>query len=125
MRAVSAAAPAAELEAFLKRACPIPREHAMDNHSHPAPAPFAYDGPVPLQAPILTALRRVVDPEVALNIVDVGLVYAVTARPGEVHVRMTMTSAACPVADVIMEDVQWELSQVLPEGTRIDLELVW
>ena len=49
------------------------------------------------------ALRRVVDPEVAMNIVDVGLVYGVTVEAERVHVRVTMTSAACPVADVIIE----------------------
>jgi len=91
----------------------------------PAPAPIAYDGPDALHAPIFAALRRVVDPEVALNIVDVGLVYGVVAGPAGVQVRMTMTSAACPVADIIMDDVQWELSQALPEDTHIGLELVW
>ena len=63
-------------------------------------------GPQELRAPIDRRLRRVVDPEVAMTIVDVGLVYGVTVHAERVHVRVTMTSAACPVADVIVGDVE-------------------
>jgi metal-sulfur cluster biosynthetic enzyme len=86
---------------------------------------FPYEGPQDL-LPILTAaLERVVDPEVAMNIVDVGLVYGVTARDGRVDVNVTMTSAACPVADVIVEDIEFQLDQSLPEEWKIHVELVW
>jgi metal-sulfur cluster biosynthetic enzyme len=86
---------------------------------------FPYDGPQEL-LPILTAaLERVVDPEVAMNIVDVGLVYGVTVRDGRVDVNVTMTSAACPVADVIVEDIEFQLDQSLPEDLKIHVELVW
>jgi metal-sulfur cluster biosynthetic enzyme len=88
-------------------------------------APYAYAGPEELQAPIEEALRQVVDPEVGLTIVDVGLVYAVTVSDEALHVRMTMTSAACPVTDVIVADVESELSRVMPAGFRIEVELVW
>ena len=57
---------------------------------------FPYDGPAALREPIFQALARVVDPEVALSIVDVGLVYGVTVSGGRVHLLLTMTSAACP-----------------------------
>lgn len=87
--------------------------------------PFRYEGPPELSTVVLKALRRVVDPEVALNIVDVGLVYGVRVQPGEVHVDVTMTSAACPVADVILGDVVFELDKVLPEGTLVDPHPVW
>ena len=87
--------------------------------------PFPYDGPQELAPAVLKALRRVVDPEVALNIVDVGLVYGVRVRPGEVHVDVTMTSAACPVADLILGDIVFELEQALPEGTGVEPHLVW
>lgn len=76
--------------------------------------PFPYDGPEALAPLIHQALAQVVDPEVALNIVDLGLVYGVTARDGDVQVRMTMTSAACPVADLIVGEVEAELDRVLP-----------
>lgn len=90
----------------------------------PAPA-FAFEGPPQLRAPIDQALRRVVDPEVALNIVDVGLVYGVKVEGERVHVQVTMTSAACPVADVIVGDIEQELDRALPPELLIQVELVW
>ena len=54
---------------------------------------FPYDGPEALRQPIAQALMRVVDPEVALSIVDVGLVYGVSVSGDLATVRMTMTSA--------------------------------
>lgn len=90
-----------------------------------AQASFTYDGPPEWQGPVDAALRRVVDPEVAMTIVDVGLVYSVHVEPGRWHVVMTMTSAACPVTDVILDEAEDELSRVAPSGTAIDLELVW
>jgi metal-sulfur cluster biosynthetic enzyme len=48
---------------------------------------------------ILDALRGVVDPEMGVNIVDLGLVYEVEARGGDVRVAMTMTTAACPLGE--------------------------
>jgi len=69
-------------------------------------APYPYVGPDELREPIEQALRRVVDPEVAMTIVDVGLVYGVGVSDQTVSVTKTMTLAACPVADVIVEDVE-------------------
>jgi metal-sulfur cluster biosynthetic enzyme len=90
-----------------------------------AESAYPYSGPQGLQAPIDAALRQVVDPEIALNIVDVGLVYAVTVTDKRVHVLMTMTSAACPVTDVIVEDVEVELDKVLPSNFRTHVEIAW
>jgi metal-sulfur cluster biosynthetic enzyme len=86
---------------------------------------FPYQGPPALLPKITAALERVVDPEVALNIVDVGLVYGVAVIDGRADVRVTMTSAACPVSDVIVEDIEFELDQSLPEHMKIHVELVW
>lgn len=86
---------------------------------------FPYQGPETLRATITAALERVVDPEVALNIVDVGLVYGVTVQDERVDVNVTMTSAACPVIDVIVEDIEFQLDQSLPEHLKIHVELVW
>ncbi|MFG6488325.1 metal-sulfur cluster assembly factor [Roseateles sp. BYS78W] len=86
---------------------------------------YPYAGPEALRKPVLAALRRVVDPEVAMTIVDVGLVYGVTVTPERLHVLLTMTSAACPVADVILDDIDAELETVAPAGMEVDVELVW
>lgn len=87
-------------------------------------SPFSYDGPAEMQTPVVQALSRVIDPEFALTIVDLGLIYGVTVDAERVHVLLTMTSAACPVADVIIDDAGHELSQVAGERA-VDVELVW
>ena len=89
------------------------------------PPPFAYAGPPELAPAIAAALRRVIDPEMALNIVDLGLVYGVEVRGAEAHVRITMTSAACPVSEMIVDDVVDELEAVLGEGGQAVCDLVW
>jgi metal-sulfur cluster biosynthetic enzyme len=86
---------------------------------------FEYDGPDALRRPIAAALQRVVDPEMALSIVDIGLVYRVVVDDRAARVTMTMTSAACPVADVIVDDVCGEVLRALPEHCGIDVEMVW
>ena len=91
----------------------------------PASSPYPYDGPEAMRKPVEDALRRVVDPEVAMTIVDVGLVYGVSVKDDRLHVLLTMTSAACPVADVIIDDVGAELDRVAASGMSVDVELVW
>ena len=97
----------------------------MNTSSNPAAAfpPFPYEGPTDLRQHVVDALARVVDPEVALSIVDVGLIHGVTITANKAQVRMTMTSAACPVTDLIVEEVENELDRVLPAGYAIDVEL--
>jgi metal-sulfur cluster biosynthetic enzyme len=86
---------------------------------------FPYEGPQALRATITQALEAVLDPEVAMNIVDIGLVYGVSMQDNIVHVKVTMTSAACPVADVIVSDIEHELDAVLPDELFIQVHLVW
>lgn len=86
---------------------------------------FPYDGPAELLPVVTAALERVVDPEVALNIVDVGLVYGVRVKDGRLDVDVTMTSAACPVTDVIIGDIEDELDRALPPEMKLHVELVW
>lgn len=86
---------------------------------------YVYTGPEHLRGTIARALQQVVDPEVAMNIVDVGLVYGVTVDGEHVKVTMTMTSAACPVADLIVGDVEAEVEQALPRPMRVEVQLVW
>jgi metal-sulfur cluster biosynthetic enzyme len=79
----------------------------------------------PTAETIRDALRRVIDPEVGSNIVDMGLVYRVEVGAESVAIDMTMTSPACPMADLIMEDVQAVLQKQLPPNLRLELQLVW
>lgn len=99
----------------------------MADATQPAdqPAAFPYDGPEALRLPIEQALRRVVDPELAMSIVDVGLVYGVTLADGVLRVQLTMTSAACPVTDLIADEAGTELDRVAPDEVAVEVQLVW
>ncbi len=71
------------------------------------------------------SLRAVKDPELGLNIIDIGLVYDVTvSEAGAAHVTMTLTSPGCPAGAEIMEDVRKTVADL--EGvTAVEVELVW
>ena len=71
------------------------------------------------------ALRQVDDPEAGMNIVDLGLVYGVEVTADGVHVDLTMTTAACPMADMIVDQAREAVTAVVPLGTTVDVELVW
>jgi metal-sulfur cluster biosynthetic enzyme len=86
---------------------------------------FDYEGPEALREPITQALKGVVDPEVAMNIVDIGLVVGVRVDGDALQVRLTMTSPACPVADVIVEDVEDALGRLAPSVNAVQVDLVW
>lgn len=71
------------------------------------------------------ALREVNDPEVGMNIVDLGLVYDVEVSPVRVRVTMTMTSPTCPMGDYLVDSVRDAVRRAAPEAQDIDVELVW
>jgi metal-sulfur cluster biosynthetic enzyme len=71
------------------------------------------------------ALRGVDDPEAGMNIVDLGLVYAVESGAESVLIDLTMTSAACPMAEVIVDQVRDAIQAVTPPQTPIEVRLVW
>ena len=70
-------------------------------------------------------LKSVYDPEIGINIVDLGLVYdADVSEVGDVLVTMTLTSLGCPLGPVIVQEVQGALRE-LPGVGEIDVKLVW
>ena len=74
---------------------------------------------------IRKALRQVKDPELNLNIMDIGLVYDVDiSEAGDVHVRMTLTSPGCPAGAEIIGDVKNVVGE-LEDVKSVDVELVW
>jgi metal-sulfur cluster biosynthetic enzyme len=70
------------------------------------------------------ALRKVKDPELGLNIVDLGLVYDITVADNNIHVDMTLTSPGCPAGPQIMTEAERVL-QALPGVGDVELNLVW
>jgi metal-sulfur cluster biosynthetic enzyme len=83
------------------------------------------DPSVPAEDEIRDALRYVVDPEVGLNVVDLGLVYGIEVSPGRIGVRMTMTTPACPVADTLVDSARAAVRDAAPQVPDIEIELVW
>lgn len=79
----------------------------------------------PDEAAIRDILRQVIDPEVGMNIVDLGLVYRVEPTPDRLLIEMTMTSPACPLGDMIIENVRAALAPALPQDQALDVNLVW
>src|SRR5438046_1266086 len=63
------------------------------------------------------ALRRVDDPEAGMNIVDLGLVYGVEVAASAVHVDLTMTTAACPMAEMITDEARDVIASITPPDT--------
>ncbi|MSX63614.1 MAG: DUF59 domain-containing protein [Actinobacteria bacterium] len=65
---------------------------------------------------VIEAMKDVVDPELGINVVDLGLVYGVSVDDGNVAtVNMTLTSAACPLTDVIEDQTRAALSAVVSD----------
>lgn len=71
------------------------------------------------------ALKSVEDPEAGMSVLDLGLVYGIALEPGKVRVEMTMTSPACPAADYIVDEARAAIRARAPEGTDVDVALVW
>ena len=74
---------------------------------------------------VLDALRRVIDPELGINVVDLGLVYSVDIHDRNIHVALTMTTRACPLHSYITETAQRAIRECAPDAQAIDIEMVW
>ena len=79
-----------------------------------------------LEERVVEVLRTVFDPEIPVNIYELGLIYEVKAdeAAGEVTVIMTLTTPACPVAGSLPGEVEMRI-QELPEVEKATVELVW
>jgi metal-sulfur cluster biosynthetic enzyme len=73
---------------------------------------------------VRSALRQVKDPELDMNIIDLGLVYDVEVDGGAVQVKMTLTSPGCPAGPMITNDA-YRVLRGLDGVTDVDIEIVW
>ncbi|MEW6421634.1 MAG: metal-sulfur cluster assembly factor [Deinococcota bacterium] len=95
----------------------------MENsNAHAAPQDAAT---LPTKAQVLEALKVVKDPEIPVNVVDLGLIYGVDITPdGLVDITMTLTSVGCPVQDLIRADAEMAVGRL--EGVNeVNVEFVW
>ncbi|HHY51048.1 MAG TPA: metal-sulfur cluster assembly factor [Alphaproteobacteria bacterium] len=78
-----------------------------------------------LDAGLRDCLREVLDPELGVNIVDLGLVLLAERTSEAVTVRLTLTSRACPLGDMVLAEVRQKVAQSYPDVARMDIRLVW
>ena len=78
-----------------------------------------------LEANIVMALRQVYDPEIPVNVYDLGLIYEIAVDDDhKVDIKMTLTAPNCPIADVVVESVA-EAVRDVPGVTDVAIELVF
>ena len=98
----------------------------------PTPAPAA---PAPSAAPaatpyteretlILQQLKKIYDPEIPMNIVDLGLVYGFDWKGDELTLKMTLTSPGCPVAGILAEEIKAAVEKV-PQVAKATVDMIW
>nr|WP_232220919.1 MULTISPECIES: metal-sulfur cluster assembly factor [Deinococcus] len=94
----------------------------MEDNTHAAPQGAAT---LPTEAQVLEALKVVKDPEIPVNVVDLGLIYGVEITPdGLVDITMTLTSVGCPVQDLIRADAEMAVGR-LDGVNEVNVEFVW
>lgn len=78
-----------------------------------------------LKQQVIEALKTIFDPEIPVNIYDLGLIYEVSVNEvGDADIKMTLTTPACPVAQTFPTQIEQEVAQV--EGIdQVHVELVW
>lgn len=77
-----------------------------------------------LRERVIATLRTIYDPEIPLNVFDLGLIYEVTIDGAEVEIQMTLTAPACPVAGQIVRDVAQKVGAT-PGVAKSHVQLVW
>ena len=99
----------------MEHAASLPQEKAATSDSNPSE----------LEGSIIEALRTCFDPEIPVNIYEMGLIYRIDIEPsGDVKIKMTLTSPGCPVAGSLPGEVEQKVQSV-PGVTKATVELVW
>lgn len=83
----------------------------------------------PVEEDIIATLRNVYDPEIPVNIYDLGLIYGIDIKPcGAVKITMTLTAPTCPMAEQLVEEVRSEVGKVAnvrTAGVTLTFEPPW
>ncbi len=73
---------------------------------------------------VIEALKEVYDPEIPVNIVDLGLIYDIEVEDGEVAIEMTLTAQGCGMGPYIAQQAEWRIAEI-PGVEDVEVELVW
>jgi len=112
---------------------PLPAEEAMPRSAGPATPPVAAppvaatpaaspgSAPSQQEMAIRSALETVMDPEIGLSVIDLGLIREVQVEPGKTLVRMMLTTPFCPYAPQLMEDVRLASRSVVDQECEVEI----
>lgn len=87
------------------------------------------ENPVPvkhaMKAQVVAALSTVLDPELGVDIVELGLVYDIDIKDHDVRIEMTMTTPACPLNSYFSQAIERAIRRRIPEVLHCEIEIVW
>jgi len=119
-----------QLRAEAAKAPPTPakRERPIQPHVNrisASPAALKSARQLEIEREVIKVLRKVFDPEIPVNIYDLGLIYDIDIDPDDnVHVRMTLTAPGCPVAGTLPPQVEQQI-EAIEQVKGATVELVW
>ena len=77
-----------------------------------------------LKEKVISEIKKIYDPEIPVNIYELGLIYDVSIKDKDVSVKMTLTTPNCPVAESLPKEVKDSIMQI-KDVNKVDLDLVW
>tara|TARA_Y100000590_G_scaffold436039_1_gene556142 strand:- start:666 stop:962 length:297 start_codon:yes stop_codon:yes gene_type:complete len=73
---------------------------------------------------VIAEIKKIYDPEIPVNIYELGLIYDISVKGNDVSVKMTLTTPNCPVAESLPKEVKDSIMEI-KDVDKVDLELVW
>jgi metal-sulfur cluster biosynthetic enzyme len=80
---------------------------------------------MPTASLIKKQLKKVIDPELGISIVDLGLVYEIKINGANIYVKMTLTTIGCPLFSIIEDDIRNKIAQLGVDRDKINIELTF
>ncbi len=77
-----------------------------------------------LKEKVIAEIKKIYDPEIPVNIYELGLIYDISVKDKDVSVKMTLTTPNCPVAESLPKEVKDSILEI-KEVKKVDLDLVW
>ena len=77
-----------------------------------------------LKEKVIAEIKKIYDPEIPVNIYELGLIYDISIKDKDVSVKMTLTTPNCPVAESLPKEVKDSIMEI-EEVKKVDLDLVW